>query len=107
KRALDIISAQRSVGKATELAVQQFDAQNYNILAEAEQINLSIDQTEKALLNLLGEYGGSVDRSSDFLSGHLEVLNQKISVDTIIHNRPDVSEAYHELLASHADAKAA
>lgn len=107
QHALDIISAQRSVGKATELAVQQFNAQNNNILAEAEQLYLSIDQTEKALLNLLGEYGGTVDRSTDFLSGHLEVLNQKISVDSIIHNRPDVSEAYFELTATNADAKAA
>ena len=107
QHALDIISAQRSVGKATELAVQQFNAQNNNILAEAEQLYLSIDQTEKALLNLLGEYGGTVDRNTDFLSGHLEVLNQKISVDSIIHNRPDVSEAYFELTATNADAKAA
>lgn len=107
QKALDIISAQRSVGKATELAVQQFNAQNNNILAEAEQLNLSIDQTEKALLSLLGEYGGKIDRSSDFLSGHLAVLNQKISVDSIIHKRPDVAEAYHELRASNADAKAA
>jgi NodT family efflux transporter outer membrane factor (OMF) lipoprotein len=106
-RALDIISAQRSVGKATELAVQQFHAQNNNILAEAEQLNLKIDQTEKAMLNLLGEYGGSVERSTDFISGHLEVLNQKISVDSIIHKRPDVSKAYFELLATNADAKAA
>lgn len=107
QKALDIVAAQRSVGKATELAVQQFNAQNNNILAEAEQLNLSIDQTEKALLNLLGEYGGKIERSADFLSGHLEVLNQKISVDSIIHKRPDVSEAYHELRASNADAKAA
>lgn len=107
QKALDIVAAQRSVGKATELAVQQFNAQNNNILAEAEQLNLSIDQTEKALLNLLGEYGGKIERSSDFLSGHLEVLNQKISVDSIIHKRPDVSEAYHELRATNADAKAA
>lgn len=107
QRALDIISAQRSVGKATELAVQQFNAQNNNILAEAKQLDLSIDQTEKALLNLLGEYGGKIERSSTFLSGHLEVLNQKISVDSIIHKRPDVSEAYFELAATHADAKAA
>jgi multidrug efflux system outer membrane protein len=107
QHALDIISAQRSVGKATELAVQQFSAQNNNILAEAEQLYLSIDQTEKALLNLLGEYGGTIERSTDFLSGHLEVLNQKISVDSIIHNRPDVAEAYLELTATNADAKAA
>lgn len=106
-RALDIISAQRSVGKATELAVQQFNAQNNNILAEAKQLDLKIDQTEKAMLNLLGEYGGTIERNTDFLSGHLEVLNQKIGVDSIIHKRPDVAKAYFELLATNADAKAA
>ncbi|MBE8728296.1 TolC family protein [Flavobacterium hungaricum] len=107
QKALDIVSAQRSVGKATELAVQQFNAQNNNIHAQASELKLSIDQTEKALLTLLGEYGGKIERSSDFLAGHLDVLNQKVSVDSIIHKRPDVSEAYFELLASNADAKSA
>ena len=107
QHALDIVSAQRSVGKATELAVQQFNAQNNNILAEAEQLNLKIDQAEKALLTLLGEYGGKIERNTDFSSGYLKVLNQKISVDSIIHKRPDVSEAYFELRATNADAKAA
>lgn len=107
EHALDIVSAQRSVGKATELAVQQFAAQNNNILAQAKQIDLEIDQTQKALLTLLGEYGGKVNRSTDFLSGHLEVLNQQVNVDTIIHKRPDVKEAYYEFAATHADAKSA
>lgn len=107
QHALDIVSAQRSVGKATELAVQQFQAQNNNILAEARKIDLSINQTEKALLTLLGEYGGKIVRSNDFLSGHLEVLNQKVNADTIIHKRPDVKEAYFRFSATHADAKSA
>lgn len=107
QHALDIVSAQRSVGKATELAVQQFEAQNNNILAQARQIDLSINQAEKALLTLLGEYEGTLDRSDDFLSGHLEVLNQQVNIDTIIHKRPDVKEAYFEFTATHADAKSA
>lgn len=107
QHALDIISAQRSVGKATELAVQQFEAQNNNILAEARQIDLGINQAEKALLTLLGEYTGKLERNTDFLSGHLEVLNQQVNVDTIIHKRPDVKEAYFEFAASRADAKSA
>lgn len=107
QHALDIVSAQRSVGKATELAVQQFEAQNNNILAQARQIDLSINQAEKALLTLLGEYEGTLDRSDDFLSGHLEVLNQQVNIDTIIHKRPDVKEAYLEFSATHADAKSA
>jgi len=107
QHALDIIAAQRSVGKATELAVQQFEAQNNNILAQERQIALSIDQTEKALLTLIGEYGGTIERSNGFISGHLDVLNQKMAVDSVVHNRPDVREAYYRLAATHAGAKAA
>ena len=107
ERALDIISAQRSVGKATELAVQQFEAQKDNILSHVRQISLSIDQTEKALLSLIGQYGGTIDRSTKFISGHLEVLNQKIAVDSVIHSRPDVREAYYKFAATHASARSA
>ncbi|MFC5682141.1 efflux transporter outer membrane subunit [Flavobacterium sp. MAHUQ-51] len=107
KRALDIVSAQRSVGKASELAVQQFAAQNSNILAEAREIDLSINQIEKALLTLTGEYGGEINRSADFLSGDLAVLNQQISAGNIIHKRPDVEEAFFEFSATRADAKSA
>lgn len=107
QNALEIVTVQRSVGKATELAVQQFRAQNNRVLAQAREVDLKRDQTEKALLTLLGEYGGRIDRSSGFVLGHLEVLNQKISVDTVVHQRPDVQKAFLELRASHADALSA
>lgn len=107
QRAFEIISAQRIAGKATELAVQQFGAQSQNIQAEIEQLKLDEDALEKALLTLIGEYGGTISRGSVFISNHLEILNQAIPVDSVIHSRPDVAESYYELLASNADAKSA
>lgn len=107
QRAFDIISAQRVAGKATELAVQQFGAQSQNLLAEIEQLRLDEDALEKALLTLIGEYGGTIPRGTGFMSNHLEILNQSIPVDSVIHNRPDVAESYYELLATNADAKSA
>lgn len=107
QRAFEIISAQRVAGKATELAVQQFGAQSQNLLAEIEQLKLDEDAAEKALLTLIGEYGGSISRGSGFMSNHMQILNQSIPVDSVIHNRPDVAESYFELLATNADAKSA
>lgn len=107
QRAHEIISAQRIAGKANELAVQQFNAQNNNLLAEIEKISLQIISTENAIQTLVGEYGGSVTRGTSFANNQLEILNQTISVDQVIHNRPDVAESYHELEATNADVKAA
>jgi len=107
QKAYDIILAQRSTGKATELAVQQFSAQSKNLLAQVELVKLEINAKERALLTLLGEFNGEVSRSSDFLMNHVALLNQKLPVDSIIHNRPDVRQSYFELVATNADAKAA
>ena len=107
QRAHEIINAQRIAGKANELAVQQFNAQNNNILAEVEKIKIEIVSTEKAILTLIGEYGGTVERGQNFDTNQFEILNQEIAVDEVIHNRPDVAENYNELEATKADVKAA
>jgi outer membrane protein TolC len=61
QRAFEIITAQRAVGKATELAVQQFRAQNNNWLAEVEHIKAEIVAVEQAVMTLTGSYGGEVN----------------------------------------------
>lgn len=105
--AYDIISSQRETGKATELAVQQFGSQLKHIQADIEQMKMDIFTTEKAISALTGEYGGHVVRNTSFINSHIQLLNQAIPVDSIIHKRPDVAESYYELQASKADAKAA
>ncbi|MCO5260648.1 MAG: TolC family protein [Crocinitomicaceae bacterium] len=106
-KAFEIISSQRDIGKATELAVQQFNAQNKNLLVEIEVTNIEITAIEKALLSMLGKFEGEIVRSNDFLTNHIELLNQKMDVDSVIHHRPDVAESYFELQATNADARSA
>ncbi|MGO4710214.1 TolC family protein [Chryseobacterium sp. 2TAF14] len=107
KRAFEIIKAQREVGKVTELAVQQFKAQNNNWLAEIEHIKVEIVTVKQAIATLTGVYGGEIERSSTLLPTNFEMLNKNINVDAVIHSRPDVVSNYYSLQASHADAKAA
>ena len=107
KRAFEIIKAQREVGKVTELAVQQFKAQNNNWLAEIEHIKVEIVTVKQAISTLTGVYGGEIERSSALLATNFDILNKNINVDAVIHSRPDVVSNYYSLQASQADAKAA
>ncbi|WP_419868374.1 TolC family protein [Chryseobacterium sp. CT-SW4] len=107
QRAFEIILAQREVGKATELAVQQFKAQNNNWLAEIEHIKVGIVTVEQAITSLTGSYGGEVKRGKILMPTNMEVLNKPINIESVIHSRPDVASNYYVLEASQADAKVA
>ncbi len=107
KRALEIVSAQRTVGKATELAVQQIEAQNKNIQAEIEHLKVEIITVEKAIRTLIGSYDSEIARGTDLLASNRSVLNSEVNVNEVIHNRPDVKSDFLNLEASRADAKAA
>ncbi|SHF29195.1 TolC family protein [Chryseobacterium vrystaatense] len=107
QRAFEIVLAQREVGKATELAVQQFKAQNNNWLAEIEHIKVEIVTVEQAITTLTGSYGGEVQRGKMLMPTNMEILNKTINVEGVIHSRPDVAAHYYVLEASQADAKAA
>lgn len=107
QRAYEIVVAQRAIGKATELAVQQFNAQNKNILAEIEHLRAEIVSVEQAIQTLTGTYGGQVKRGSKLMESNKEILNQNINIQNIINSRPDVAANYLVLEATHADAKAA
>lgn len=107
QRAFEIVLAQREVGKATELAVQQFKAQNNNWLAEIEHIKVEIVTVEQAITTLTGSYGGDVKRGTTLMPTNMDVLNKTINVESVIHSRPDVAANYYVLEASQADARAA
>lgn len=106
-RAYEITAAQRTVGKATELAVQQLTAQNKNIEAEIEHLKVDIIDIEKALRTLIGSYEGKIIRGKELLNTKFDILNSNIPVNDIINARPDVRANYYELEASRANAKAA
>ncbi|WP_407478277.1 efflux transporter outer membrane subunit [Elizabethkingia meningoseptica] len=107
QRAFEIVTAQRAVGKATELAIQQFRAQNNNWLAEVEHIKAEIVAVEQAIMTLTGSYGGEIKRGKILITSNMDILNKNINVESVIHSRPDVASNYYVLEASQADAKAA
>ena len=107
QRAFEIIKAQRATGKATELAIQQFNAQDKNILAEIEHLKVEIVTIEQAIQTLTGNYGGNVKRGKDLMNANHDILSKDINIQNVINNRPDVAANYLVLEATNADAKAA
>lgn len=107
KNALDIIKIQKLGGRATELAVQQFEAQ----LARTQSLRYGtaqqITETENQLNFLTGKFTGAVQRDSSISTLKLPgVLNAGIPAQLLL-NRPDIRQAELELTAMNADINAA
>ncbi|ANH80301.1 hypothetical protein A8C56_04300 [Niabella ginsenosidivorans] len=106
-KALEIIKIHKEVGRATELAVQQFDAQLANTKATRFAVQQQITATENKLLELTGSYTGTISRSRSIDVRSMRYLAHQGHPQQLLQYRPDIRAAYHELQASHADAKAA
>ncbi|MCF3109255.1 TolC family protein [Niabella sp. CC-SYL272] len=106
-RALEIVKIHKEVGRATELAVQQFDAQLANTRAALYSVQQEITATENKLLELTGSYTGSIERSAAIDIHAIRYLAGHGHPRQLLQYRPDIRAAYHELKASHADAQAA
>ncbi|MEN0055405.1 MAG: TolC family protein [Mucilaginibacter sp.] len=107
KNALEIIKIQKLGGRATELAVQQFEAQ----LARTQSLRYGaaqqITETENQLNFLTGKFTGTVKRDSSIHTLQLPgVLKAGVPVQLLV-NRPDIRQAELELTAMNADINAA
>jgi multidrug efflux system outer membrane protein len=107
QEALDIVKIQKEVGRATELAVQQFEAQMNNTEAAVLEIKQYIISTENQLLALMGKYEGNIARSKSIATEGLAYLQQHGNPQHLLQYRPDIQLHYQELLASKADALSA
>lgn len=106
EKALEIVEAQQSVGRATSLAVQQFKAQLLSSRAAAYRIQQRIRIAENNLNALTGRYGQPVQRSDSFLMSR-QGIGGTGNPSVLLQNRPDLREAEFELAATKADAAAA
>ena len=107
KNALEIIKIQKLGGRATELAVQQFQSQ----LARTQSLRYStaqqITETENQLKFLTGKFTGTVKRDSSISALKVPgLLNAGIPAQLLL-NRPDIRQAELELTAMNADINAA
>ncbi len=107
KDAVEVVRWQKVAGRATELAVQQFDVQLLNtraLLAEASQ---RVTLSENQLNLLMGRYPAGITRDNDVL---FQETVPRLSVGVpseLLRNRPDVREAELRLEAAKCDIAAA
>lgn len=107
KAALDIVRVQKQAGKATDLAVQQFEAQLFSSQAQKNSIQQLIIASENYLNRLLNRLPQPVARSKSSQNQLLpDILSAGVPFQ-LLRNRPDVKEASLLLEAAGFDLKAA
>lgn len=107
KAALDIVRVQKQAGKATDLAVQQFEAQLFSSQAQKNSIQQLIIASENYLNRLLNRLPQPVARGKNTQNQLLpDVLSAGVPFQ-LLQNRPDVMEASLLLEAAGFDLKAA
>ncbi len=105
--AVEIVEVQKTGGRATELAVQQFKAQLLNTKALETGVKDRIVVIENQLNVLLGRYPQPITRTGNIKEAHItERLATGLPVDILLR-RPDIQEAELLLNAQKANVKAA
>lgn len=105
--ALEIVKVQKDAARATELAVQKFEAEVAASKSMEFEILQQIKETENRINFLLGRYPQEIKRDrSEFLDLLPEAVNAGIP-SQLLANRPDIKQAELELAAAKLDVKAA
>ncbi|MDO3642879.1 TolC family protein [Mucilaginibacter sp. L3T2-6] len=107
EKAVEIVKIQKLGGRATELAVQQFEAQLANTRALGYSNAQQVAETENELKWLTGGFNSAVKRDTSIIALHLpEPLKTGVPAQ-MLRNRPDIQQAEQELLAMNADIRSA
>ncbi len=105
--ALEVVRAQKEVGKATQLGIQQFEAQLLTLRGMQLELQQLIFQQEAELNFILGRYPQPIVRNKRLLDLDTPDRMGAGIPAAMLENRPDVRQAAHELTASKADLNAA
>ncbi len=106
REALEVVQTQRSVGRASELSVKQFEAQWLETRALEVEVAQQVLAAENRLNALLGRFPRPIERPKleQFeAAGHAHVGLPA----ELLRNRPDVREAEQRLEATKFDVKSA
>lgn len=107
KNALGIIKTQKEAARATELAVQKFQAEVLKSQSLEFEIMQRIRETENRINLLLGRYPQEIARNKN---NFLTLLPQVVSTgipSQLLANRPDIQKAELELTGAKLDVKVA
>lgn len=107
KDALEIVKVQKEAARATELAIQKFQAEVLSSQEREFQILQGIKEVENKINFLLGRYPQEIPRDkSDFSSLTSPLVNAGVP-SQLLDNRPDVKQAELELVAAKLNVKVA
>ncbi|AXY75516.1 TolC family protein [Paraflavitalea soli] len=107
KNALGIVKVQKEAARATELAVQKFEAEVLKSQSLEFDILQRIKETENRINFLTGRFPGEITRSKD---NFLALLPSAVSAgipSQLLANRPDIKQAELDLVAAKLDVKVA
>lgn len=107
QNALGIIKVQKEAARATELAVQKFEAEVLKSQSLEYDILQKIKETENRINFLLGRYPQPIEREQ---SSFLDLLPAVVSTgipSQLLANRPDIRQAELDLAAAKLDVKVA
>jgi NodT family efflux transporter outer membrane factor (OMF) lipoprotein len=107
KNALEIVKIQKEAARATELAVQKFQAEVLSSQNMEFEILQQIKETENRINFLLGRYPQEIKRDkATFMNVTPATVNSGIP-SQLLANRPDIKQAELELMAAKLDVKVA
>lgn len=105
--ALEIVKIQKQAARATELAVQKFQAEVLDSKSKEFDIRQQIKETENRINFLVGQYPQEIKRDrNNFLSLLPSTVSSGIP-SQLLQNRPDIKQAEMELTAAKLDVKVA
>ncbi|MBE7179469.1 MAG: TolC family protein, partial [Mucilaginibacter polytrichastri] len=107
ENAVELINIQKTGGRATELAVQQFRAQLYRTQSLEGEVLQRIAELKNNLLFIQGKMEGQIERDTSIIAKKLPQVLQVGVPSQLLLNRPDVKAAELELTAMNADIGAA
>lgn len=104
---LDVIRYQKEAGRANELVVQQFKAQQLNTKTLEREVIQNILETENRINFLLGRYPQPIERNKTLLFKDLPLEIASGVPSKMLLNRPDIRAANFQVQSSKFDVKAA
>jgi outer membrane protein TolC len=107
KNALDIVKVQKEAARATELAVQKFEAEVLKSQSMEFDIRQQIKETENRINFLLARYPQPIPRDKKEFLDLVPAAVQAGLPSQLLANRPDIRQAELELAAAKLDVKAA
>jgi NodT family efflux transporter outer membrane factor (OMF) lipoprotein len=106
KNALEIIKVQKEAMRATELAVQKFQAEVLKTQSLEFNILQQIRETENKINFLLGRFPQDIPREKNFIALVPTAVHAGIP-SQLLGNRPDIKQAELDLAAAKLDVKVA